>query len=396
MLKKISAAWFCLSLFVASAAAQVTAKSTDVKIKLISDQLSHPTALSATKSLPNLVFVCEQEGRIRIVKDGKLQTAPFLDITKEVIKKQGYEERGLLGLTFHPNYAKNGKFYVFCSVPVEKPINNVLDHQTEIREYTVSNVNALLSHTFKMRKVLVIDEPQSNHNGGDLKFGADGYLYISVGDGGGQNDLHGKIGNAQDKSNLLGKILRIDINKTPYAIPESNPFAKTKNAKPEIYAYGFRNPWRISFDKKTNRLFVGEVGQDKFEEVNMVTKGGNYGWRPYEGDHLYTPGDPRPTKAINAICEYPHPEGISITGGFVYRGKAIPKLAGKYIFGDLLGSVWQLSEQPNKKWNREKLSIARDPGYWHVYSFGEDVQGEIYVLGMLLQEDKGVLYKLVP
>ena len=368
----------------------------DIKLKLISDQLSHPTAFAVTKKSPTLLFVAEQEGRIRVIENGKLVATPFLDISKEVLKKDGYDERGLLGLAFHPDYAANGKFYVYCSIRAENPVRNVLDHQSEIREYTVSKTNPKLADASQMRKVLVFDQPQSNHNGGDLKFGADGFLYISAGDGGGANDQHGTYGNAQNLSNLLGKILRIDVNKTPYAIPVSNPFVKTENARPEIYAYGLRNPWRFSFDRKTNQLFAGDVGQNKFEEVDIITSGGNYGWRPVEGLHDFKPDDPKPVNPISPITEYPHSEGISITGGFVYRGNAIPSLAGKYVFGDMMGTVWNLAPGDDNKWTRNKMSLSRDAGYWHIYSFGEDLAGEIYMLTVLLDGGKGALYKLVP
>nr|WP_294869783.1 PQQ-dependent sugar dehydrogenase [uncultured Pedobacter sp.] len=373
---------------------QKVVKTDHVKLKLITDGLSHPTAMAVTKKEPNLLFVCEQEGRIRIIENGKLIQTPFLDISKEVIKNEGYDERGLLGLAFHPNYATNGKFYIYCSAPSEK--GKGTDHQSEIREYTVSKANRRIADKTKMRKVLVVDQPESNHNGGCLQFGADGFLYISLGDGGGQNDMHGEYGNAQNLTNLLGKISRIDVNKIPYGIPADNPFVNTANVRPEIYAYGFRNPWRFSFDRKTNELFAGEVGQDKYEEVDLVKKGGNYGWRAFEGVHSYRPADPQPKQHILPIAEYPHTEGISITGGYVYRGKAIPSLNGKYIFGDFMGPVWNLSKGSNNKWVRTKMSISRDPGYWHIYSFGEDLKGDIYMLTVLLESEKGVLYKMVP
>ncbi|MEJ2880633.1 PQQ-dependent sugar dehydrogenase [Pedobacter sp. GR22-6] len=366
----------------------------NVKLKLISDQLSHPTAMAVTPKSPSLLFVCEQEGRIRIIENGKLLPGPFLDISKEIIKREGYEERGLLGLTFHPNYASNGKFYVFCSSPSSGVKGR--DHISEIREYTVSKGNPKLADATSKKLIISVDEPQSNHNGGDLKFGPDGFLYIALGDGGGQNDQHGQYGNAQDLSNLLGKIIRIDVNKTPYAIPADNPFVNSPGAKPEIYAYGFRNPWRFSFDSKTKALFTGDVGQDKYEEVDIVTKGGNYGWRAIEGLHVHRPSDPQPKDPIAPITEYPHTEGISITGGYVYRGKAVPKLAGKYVFADFMGPVWSLTKSADNKWTRSKMSISKDAGEWHVYSFGEDLKGELYLLTVLLESDKGALYQIVP
>lgn len=395
MLKKFIIPLFSASLLATTAFGQVATSTSKVKLQLVTDQLSHPTAFAVTRKMPDLIFVCEQEGKIRIIQKGKLLPVPFLDITKEVLKKEGYDERGLLGLAFHPDYASNGKFYVYMSVPA-LPAEKGVDHRTEIREYTAAKNNPMLADQTAMKKVLVFDQPQSNHNGGDLKFGADGYLYISSGDGGGADDKHGQYGNAQNLSNLLGKILRIDVNATPYTVPADNPFVKTPDTRGEIYAYGLRNPWRFSFDKQTNQLFAGDVGQNKYEEVDIITKGGNYGWRPMEGFHAFRADDPKPIKPIAPIAEYPHPEGLSITGGFVYRGKAIASLSGKYIFGDMMGPIWSLSPGSNNKWTREKLSIGKDAGYWHVYSFGEDLTGELYVLTVLLEENKGALYKLVP
>lgn len=361
--------------------------------KLITDALSHPTAFAEPKDRSGRLFVCEQEGRILIVKDGKLLPEPFLDVTGEIIKRPGYEERGLLGLAFHPDFARNGKFYIYCSVAVTPRVPGV-NHKCVIKEYTVSRTNKSQADKSTSRVVLEYNHPDGNHNGGDIKFGPDGFLYIASGDGGGQNDQHGDFGNGQNLGTLLGKILRIDINQKPYGIPKTNPFVDKKGARPEIYAYGFRNPWRISFDRVKGTLFVADVGQDNYEEVNIVTRGGNYGWRVREGLHSKFKDDPDPKNWIDPIVEYPHTEGLSVTGGYVYRGKQIPALTGKYVFADWLGTVWTLSPV-RSQWRRQKATISRNAGYWHIYSFGEDQSGELYLLTMLLGGDKGALFKLV-
>jgi len=363
-------------------------------VKLISDQFSHPTAFGEPADQSGRLFVAEQEGRIRIIKKGKVLSAPFLDITDEVLKNDGYDERGLLGLAFHPNFAKNGKFYIYRSVRVPK--TDGVDHKSEVREYTVSKQNPDLADKASSRLVLSFDQPQSNHNGGDLKFGPDGLLYIASGDGGGGDDRHGAYGNAQNLGNVLGKILRIDVNQQPYGIPKDNPFVGKEGARGEIYAYGLRNPWRFSFDKTTGKLFAGDVGQGAWEEVDIITKGGNYGWRIREGLHEKFPNDPDPKNWIDPITDYSHSEGISITGGFVYRGKQIPSLKGKYVFADWMGPVWSLTDVKKAQWNREKLSISHAAGYWQIYSFGEDQSGELYVLAVMLDSNKGAVYKIVP
>lgn len=361
---------------------------------LITSNLSHPTALADANDGSQRLFVCEQEGRIRIVEKGKLLEKPFLDISSQVIKNKGYDERGLLGLAFHPQFKNNGKFYVYCSMKVTGAGRGI-DHQSVLMEFMVAKENKDLANPASSKVVLAFNEPESNHNGGDIKFGKDGYLYIATGDGGNYNDLHGQFGNAQNLNSLLGKILRIDINTSPYSIPKDNPFVGKGDTKPEIYAYGFRNPWRISFDKENGQLFVGDVGQDNFEEVDLVKKGGNYGWRIREGLHEKFPKDPDPKNWIDPIAEYPHTAGISITGGYVYRGTQIPALKGKYVYADWMGPIWALTETKTPQWSREKLSLSKDPGEWHIYSFGEDSQGELYILSVLLGNEKGALYKVV-
>ncbi|WP_285010619.1 PQQ-dependent sugar dehydrogenase [Pedobacter faecalis] len=378
----------------AQSASAIRMSPVKVGLQLVTDQLSYPTAFAAPNDKSGRLFVCEQAGRIRIIKKGNLQTEPLLDFAPEVFMTASADERGLLGLALHPDFLKNGKLYVYFSSRIPKTPG--VDHKSVIREYTVSKQNPDLVDKASARDVLTINEPESNHNGGDLKFGPDGYLYIGVGDGGAYNDLHGAYGNGQNMNTLLGKILRIDVNAVPYAIPKDNPFVGKENMKPEIYAYGLRNPWRISFDRQDGRLFAGDVGQKNWEEVNIITKGGNFGWRVREGTHVKFPNDPDPKNWINPIIDYGRQEGISITGGFLYRGKCIPELRGKYVFGDLMGPVWALTDVKKALWQIERLSISKEPGIWQIYSFGEDQEGELYILANILEAEKGAVYKIVP
>jgi glucose/arabinose dehydrogenase len=369
------------------------AQTAKIGVKLITDQLQYPTNFAQPKDNSGRLFVAEQRGRIRIIQNGKLLERPFLDFSEDVYMTASADERGFLGLAFHPDFVKNKKLYVYFSK--RKRDTPGVDHVGVLREYKVSAQNANLVDKSTGRDVLVIDEPESNHNGGDIKFGPDGYLYLGLGDGGAYNDLHGDFGNGQNLNTLLGKILRIDINQQPYGIPRDNPFVGQENKRPEIFAYGLRNPWRLSFDKLDGRLFVGDVGQKNWEEVNIVTKGGNYGWRVREGTHVKTPTDPDPKNWINPIIDYGRGEGTSVTGGFLYRGKQIPSLYGKYIFADLLGAVWMLTDEKKELWTKEKLAISKDGGHWLVYSFGEDQAGELYILTVLLDGIKGAVYKIV-
>lgn len=397
MNKSIFSTATILSLFsvLTVACGQVSNSPVKLKVQLITDNLASLTSFAEPKDQSGRLFICEQEGRIRIIKKGALLPTPFLDIKEDVLKREGSDERGLLGLAFHPNYAKNHKYYIYYSSRISKTAG--VDHHSIVKEFTASGQNPDLTDMKSGKVVLEFDEPQANHNGGDIKFGPDGFLYIAVGDGGGGDDRHGDIGNGQNLNTLLGKILRIDVNTAPYVIPKDNPFVGRENTKAEIYAYGLRNPWRISFDKANGRLFTGDVGQNAWEEVDIITKGGNYGWRVREGLHENSKfnGDPAPKNPIEPITDYAHKEGISITGGFVYRGKKIPALVGKYLFADWMGPLWTLTDTKKPQWLREKLSISKDAGYWQITSFGEDQAGELYLITAMLESGKGALYKIV-
>jgi glucose/arabinose dehydrogenase len=329
--------------------------------------LTSPVGVESAHDSTGRLFIVQQGGTIRILQNGALSATPFLDITS-LVESGG--EKGLLGLAFHPSYSTNRKFYVNYTHRVGGQLQSV------IAEYQTSAANPNQADTTTARILLTYDQPFDNHNGGQLAFGPDGFLYIGVGDGGSGGDPNN---NGQNKTVLLGKILRIDVNSTSagkqYAIPAGNPFASGTGGAPEIFAWGFRNPWRFSFDSA--RLFVGDVGQDAFEEIDIVEVGKNYGWRIMEGTHCFNPAaNCDQTGLTLPIFDYSHADGESVTGGFVYRGSAIPALVGTYVFGDFIsGNIWLLT-QTGPTWTRT-LAIASGRG---VSSFGRDDSGEVYVV----------------
>ncbi|RBL88720.1 PQQ-dependent sugar dehydrogenase [Chitinophaga flava] len=370
------------------------------RLVLVTDKFISPVNMAVPRDGTGRLFFCQKEGKVWIVnKDGSQQPQPFLDVSADMVKiNPAYDERGLLGMAFHPNFKKNRKFYVYYSAPVLNPVKKVLDHKSQLVEFIASAANPNMADPASKRVLMEIDQPESNHNGGQLAFGPDGYLYIGLGDGGGGGDKHGTIGNAQNMGTVLGKILRIDVNATPYKVPADNPFVKKEGAKPEIWAYGLRNPWRFSFDRSTGRIFAGDVGQNKYEEVDIITKGGNYGWRIMEGYHDFNvPADEDKNKLVAPIHEYDHDLGISITGGYVYRGNAIPSLKGMYVFGDYNGKTFVLVPKGNK-WERADLQLSNRPAdNPFILSWGEDEQGELYMLTSSSTKNgfKGAVYKLV-
>nr|MDQ6904597.1 PQQ-dependent sugar dehydrogenase [Bacteroidota bacterium] len=248
------------------------------------------------------------------------------------------------------------------------------------------------------RIILTIEEPDGNHNGGCLAFGPDGYLYLGFGDGGGQGDKHGEFGNGQKMDTWLGKILRIDINTASgYKVPKDNPFVNRKDVKPEIWAYGFRNPYRFSFDKNSGELFAGDVGQDLWEEVDIIKKGGNYGWRLMEGTHCYNPAENCDTTGIiMPITEYSHKVGVAVIGGYVYTGQ-LPVLKNQYVFADWTGPVFCLKKEGNV-WIRNRIILQNIPSNAKITGLGQDEQGEIYLLTNPETgpgNTKGCVYKIV-
>jgi glucose/arabinose dehydrogenase len=276
-----------------------------------------------------------------------------------------------------------------------------MDHKSILAQYKVSATNPDVADT-KGEVIMEIPQPESNHNGGCLAFGPDGYLYIGLGDGGGAGDKHGTIGNGQNLNTWLGKILRIDVDsKKPYAVPPDNPFVGRKNVKPEIYAYGLRNPWRFSFDRGSGKLFCADVGQDAWEEINLIEKGKNYGWRIMEGKHCYNPSTGCNTSGLTLpITEYDHEIGISVCGGYVYRGKMYSSLRGIYFFADWSGKVFFLKQEKDGTWKRGDVvadnNRTNDMGS-KINSMGEDENGEIYFITQNLFGPKsptGGVYRL--
>jgi glucose/arabinose dehydrogenase len=353
-----------------------------IKLVQIASGLMAPVAMDCPKDGSKRLFICEQTGKIRIIKNGKLQVTPFLDLSNKLDGMgKAYSEKGLLGIAFHPKYNTNGRFFVYYSAPSSKTGD---DHKSVLAEYKVSS-DPDVADPGSQSIIMEISQPESNHNGGQLAFAKDGCLYIALGDGGGAGDQHGSVGNAQNLGTVLGKILRINVDgKKPYSVPADNPFVNDKNAQPEIWAYGLRNPWRFSFDKKTGMLLCADVGQNKWEEINIISKGKNYGWRIMEGNHCYRPENGCNTKNLELpIAEYGHDKGISVTGGYVYRGSKMPLLEGKYIFADWKGAAFYL-EGSGGKWLMDDLRIdgkkTNDLGF-NVNSFGEDEDGELYILG---------------
>lgn len=345
----------------------------------IASGFARPLFLTDADDGTNRLFVVNQDGQIWIMADGNVLETPFLNIATLVSRDAN--ERGLLGLAFHPNYAENGYFYV-----------NYTDGNgdTAVVRYSVSADDPNLADPESAFPLLNIAQPYPNHNGGHLSFGPDDYLYIGTGDGGAQGDPQGR---AQDGQSLLGKMLRLDVdNGTPYGIPTDNPFINDSTFLPEIWAYGLRNPWRYSFDRLTGDLYIADVGQNQWEEVNFqpTSNGGlNYGWNIMEGTRRYS-SEPVIDGLTAPFFEYSHNQGCSITGGYVYRGEALPALQGVYLFADYCsGIIWASYRDAAGVWQTTEFM---DTDYT-ISSFGEDHAGELYLInqgGSLLKLARGV------
>lgn len=403
-----------------------------VGLETVATGLTAPIALAAPADGSGRLFIADQTGTIRIIENGTLQDEPFLDIRGRMVDlNPGYDERGLLGMALHPNFTENGKFFVYYSAPLAEGAPDGWDHTSHLAEFSAAEGDPDTADPGSERILLRVDQPQANHNGGQITFGPDGYLYVPLGDGGGAGDTgpgHPPPGNGQNTSTVLGSILRIDVNGgDPYAVPASNPFADGTSGRPEIFAYGFRNPFRIAFDAGGEQsLFVGDVGQNRWEEVNIARAGENYGWNIKEGTHCFDPQNPgapaagcpetgsRGEMLTGPIIEYPNagqPDGIgqAVIGGYVYRGSSIPALQGQYVFGDwstgdgtLFAAVPAEGGNATTPWSMSELAVAGTGAGGvgaYILSFGQDAENELYVL---TSENAGptgttgTVYRLVP
>ncbi|MFL6595188.1 MAG: PQQ-dependent sugar dehydrogenase [Chthoniobacterales bacterium] len=388
-----------------------------VQLQQIASGLTAPGSLVSANDGTGRLFIVQQTGQILILRNGSVTPTPFLDVSSRLVGlNPGYDERGLLGFAFHPDFNNPGmpgfgKVYTYTSEPVSGaadftvPISGSFDNQAVIAEWQVSAGNPDVIDTSTRREVMRIDHPQSNHNAGDLHFRAsDHYLYIATGDGGNGNDVGpghtANTGNAQDRSNVLGKILRIDplhpsltsgssdavSANGKYRIPASNPFVGQSGIVPEVYCYGLRNPYRFNFDAATNQFPIADVGQNNIEEVDLGVSGGNFGWNRKEGSFLFNPAngtisdDPAPDPALlNPIAQYSHTDGSAVIGGYVSRGGLLPSLNGAYVFGELNGRLFYTSLADGVI--RELRLGMNDAALGaNVKGMGQDNRGEVYAL----------------
>ncbi len=353
-----------------------------IKLTQIAAGFTRPLFVTHAGDGSNRLFLVEQVGKIWILKDGLLQEQPFLDIEHLISPgalTQSFSEQGLLGLAFHPDYRHNGIFFL-----------NYTDRNghTIVARYRVDSAEPDVADAASGKILFQLSQPYANHNGGHIEFGPDGYLYIALGDGGAAND---PLGAGQNLQLLLGSILRIDVDgAAPYAIPPDNPFVGDTVARAEIWAYGLRNVWRFSFDRLTGDMYMADVGQNQWEEINFQPAdsagGENYGWNVWEGNHIFAGGN-APNHA-SPIFEYSHAFGCSVTGGVIYRGTTVADLQAVYLFGDWCsGRIWGLWRDHELAWHADELMKTSLP----ISSFGEDEAGEVYVI-----DYEGALYRFDP
>ena len=392
-MKKIWIVFIVLSLLIPYASAQddpeevtitrdTAPSASNVKLTPIVSGLNRPLYVTGAGDGSNRLFLVEQSGDIWIIEDGVKLEQPFLDVSSLISPSalsNNYTEQGLLGLAFHPDYENNGQFFINYTD---------LAGDTVVARYNVSLSNPNIADANSAQIIFQISQPFDNHNGGQIEFGPDGYLYISLGDGGSAND---PLGAGQNTMLLLGSMLRIDVDsELPYAIPEDNPFVGDDSGADEIWAYGLRNVWRFSFDRATGDLYMADVGQNLWEEINFQPAdsagGENYGWNVWEASHPFARGTAE--NHVLPFAEYSTSLGCAVTGGYVYRGQAIPDLEATYLFGDFCsGQVWASYRDSEMQWN---TSPFLQTGL-QISSFGEDEAGELYIV-----DYSGALYRLDP
>ncbi|XP_028396327.1 HHIP-like protein 2 [Dendronephthya gigantea] len=405
----------------------LAAKKGCLCVREVSKNLRNPLDLVHANDQTHRMFLVEQIGLVYIIlPNGTQLNTPFMNISSKVLTSPAFgDERGLLGLVFHPRYRENGRLFVYYitrSSDKNDPEQWWLDGGVAVlSEWRVSGSNLNRVNPYSERVILLIPQPKGNHNGGEILFGEDKYLYIFPGDGGGAGDPFGKYGNGLNKSTHLGKVLRIDVDKVePYSIPPDNPFLNEPHTLPEIYAYGLRNPWRCSVDRGERgsgygkgRIFCGDVGQNRYEEVDIIVKGGNYGWRGREGFKCYDKKICRNASLMAneelPILAYSHKIGQSIVGGYVYRGCKYPKMRGLYYFADTMnGRMFTMKENKKRKTWRSKEVCFGDSSYCNgpgisgdyagmILAFGEDESGELYFLSTKFTDNElreGAVYQL--
>ena len=347
--------------------------------QVVADGFNQPVALLDAMDGSERLFVIERGGQVRVLLDGEILPTPFLDL-RDRVGLTGSTSAGILGMAFHPAFNENRYFFVHYTDPSGQSV--IARFQT--------NADLKVGDPKSEQRLLEIDYPIGEHKGGDLVFGPDGYLYLRIGDGGGPGNGDA-AGNAQNPETLLGSILRIDVNRgIPYAIPSDNPFASS-GGRPEIWVYGLRNPWRFTFDRLTGDLYIADVGENAWEEIDFIPAGAgggsNFGWNYFEGTHRYQGQPPPGVRLVEPVFEYDHSQGCAITGGAVYRGEALPEWYGVYIYGDYCqGNVWALLRHVDGSLENQ----FHEKVLAYITAFGQDEAGEVYLVDI-----GGEIFKLI-
>jgi glucose/arabinose dehydrogenase len=371
------------------------ADSINVKLELVSYAVGFPIELKDAPDSTHRIFITDNKGKIWILRNDSVLAKPFFNIyTKVGLQDKSSMVGTIFSFAFHPKFSTNGKFYVCYNAPTKVAGNTC---KMVLSEFTSNKSNPDVADLSSEKRILEIEAKNSQDNGAEILFGPDGYLYISIGDNKGAD--HDYTFHGQDLSSLNGKLLRIDVSKLPYTIPADNPFVNTKNARPEIWAYGFRKLWRYSFDPVTHELFGGDVGEDKEEEIDIVEKGADYGWPIMEGDSIFARSNQENKTALTApINTYSHKDGICVIGGGCYYGNEIPALKNKYVFADYNGSMFALLKNTAGTWVRQPLKIANKPkDALIICGCNINHNNDVFIMGVLnaKNSEKGFVYKIV-